>query len=61
MRNAELKEIQAGINIVRRNFNLRYANDTMLMAEKEEELNSLLMRVRKESKKNWFKIQHSKN
>ena len=33
---------------------------TMLMAEKEEELNSLLMRVRKESKKNWFKIQHSK-
>ena len=48
MRNAGLDEAQAGIKIVRRNINnLRYTNDTTLMAESEEELKSLLMRVEK--------------
>ena len=48
MRNAGLDEAQAGIKIVRRNINnLRYTNDTTLMAESEEELKSLLMRVKK--------------
>ena len=48
MRNAGLKETQAGIKIVRRNINhLRYADDTTLMAESEEELKSLLMKVKK--------------
>ena len=52
MWNAGLDELQAGIKIVRRNINnLRYADDTTLMAESEEELKSLLMRVKKESKK----------
>ena len=52
MRNAELDEAQAGIKIVRRNINnLRYADDTTLMAESEEELKSLLMKVKKESEK----------
>ena len=47
MRNAGLEEAQAGIKIVRRNINnLRYADDTTLMAESEEELKSLLMKVR---------------
>ena len=41
--------------------NLRYADDTTLMAESEEELKSLLMKVKEESEKNWLKIQHSKN
>ena len=51
MRNAGLEEAQAGIKISRRNIsNLRYANDTTLMAESEEELKSLLMKV-KESEK----------
>ena len=51
MRNSGLEEAQAGINISRRNIsNLRYANDTTLMAESEEELKSLLMKV-KESEK----------
>ena len=50
MRNAGLEETQAGIKIARRNIsNLRYANDTTLMAESEEELNSLLMKVKWES------------
>ena len=49
MRNAGLEEAQAGINIARRNINnLRYADDTTLMAESEEELKSLLMKVRGE-------------
>ena len=49
MRNAELDEAQAGIKIVKRNINnLRYADDTTLMAESEEELKSLLMKVRRE-------------
>ena len=57
MRNAGLEEAQAGIKIARRNINnLRYADDTTLMAEREEELNSLLMKVKKESEKVGFKL-----
>ena len=52
MRNARLYEAQAGIKIARRNINnLRYADDTTLVAESEEELKSLLMKVKEESKK----------
>ena len=52
MRNSGLKEAQAGIKIVRRNINnLRYADDTTLMAESEEELKSLLMKAKEESEK----------
>ena len=52
MRNARLPEAQAGIKIARRNIsNLRYADDTTLMAEREEELKSLLMKVKVESEK----------
>ena len=52
MRNTGLEEAQAGIKIARRNINhLRYANDTTLMAESEEELKSLLMKVKEESEK----------
>ena len=52
MRNAGLDEAQAGIKIVRRNINnLRYTDDTTLMAESEEELKSLLMKVKEESEK----------
>ena len=52
MRNAELDEAQAGIKIAGRNINnLRYAEDTTLMAESEEELNSLLMKVKRRVKK----------
>ena len=52
MRNAGLEEAQAGIKIARRNINnLRYADDTTLMAESEEELKSLLMEVKEESEK----------
>ena len=51
MRNAGLEETQAGIKIARRNLNnLRYADDTTLMAEREEELKSLLMKMKVESK-----------
>ena len=51
-RNAGLEEAQAGIKIARRNSNnLRYADDTILMAEREEELKSLLMKVKEESEK----------
>ena len=57
MRKAELEETQAGIKIARRNINnLRYANDTILMAESEEELNSLLMKVKEESEKVGLKL-----
>ena len=49
MHNAGLDEAQAGIKISRRNINLRYADDTTLMAESEEELKSLLMKVKEES------------
>ena len=52
MRNAGLEEAQAAINIARRNINnLRYADDTILMAESKEELQSLLMKVKKRVKK----------
>ena len=52
MRNAGLEEVQAGIKIAMRNINnLRYADDTTLMAESEEELQSLLMKVKEESEK----------
>ena len=52
MRNARLEEAQAGIKIARRNINnLRYTDDTTLMAESEEELKSLLMKVKEESEK----------
>ena len=57
MRNAELEETQAGIKIVRRNINnLRYADDTTLMAESEKELKSLSMKVKEESEKVWLKL-----
>ena len=62
MRNAGLEEAQSGIKIARRNINnLRYSDDTTLMAENEEELKSLLMKVKEESEKSWFKAQHSEN
>ena len=62
MKNAGLEEAQAGIKIARRNSNsLRYADDTTLMAESEEEIKSLLMKVKEESEKTWLKTQHSKN
>ena len=57
MRNAGLEEAQAGINIARRNINnLRYADDTTLMAESEEELKSLLMKVKVESENFGLKL-----
>ena len=60
MQNTRLDEAQAGIKISGRNINnLRYADDTM--AESEEELKSLLMKVKEESKKSWRKAQHSEN
>ena len=61
VRNARLDEAQAGIKISGRNINnLRYADDITLMAESEEELKSLLMKV-KEGWASWLKTQHSKN
>ena len=57
MRNAGLEEAQAGIKIARRNINnLRYADDTTLMAESEEELKSLLMKVKEENEKVGLKL-----
>ena len=57
MRNTGLEEAQTGIKISRRNINnLRYANDTTLMAESEEELKSFLMKVKEESEKVGFKL-----
>ena len=57
MRNAGPEEAQAGIKIARKNINnLKYADDTTLMAENEEELKSLLMKVKKESEKGGLKI-----
>ena len=57
MRNAWLEEAQAGIKIARRNINnLRYADDTTLMAESQEELKSLLMKVKEESEKVGLKL-----
>ena len=62
VRNAGLKESQAGIKIAGRSINnFRYADDTTLMAESEEELRTLLMSVKEESEKNWLKAQHSLN
>ena len=62
MRNTELEEAQAGIKIAGRNINnLRYADDTTLMAESKEELKSFLMKVKGESGKSWLKAQHSEN
>ena len=62
MRNAGLEEAQAGIKISGRNINnLRYADDTTLMAESEEELKNLLMKVKEESGKSWLKAQHLEN
>ena len=61
MWNTRLDETQAGIKIARRNINnLRYVDDTTLMAESEEELKSLLIKVKEESRK-WLKTQHSEN
>ena len=62
MRNTGLEEAQAGIKIARRNINnLRYADDTTLTAESKEELKSLLMKVKEERGKSWFKAQHSED
>ena len=62
MRNAGLEEAQAGIKIAGRNINnLRYADDTNLMVENEEELKSLFMKVKEESEKSWLQAQHSEN
>ena len=62
MRNAGLEEEQAGIQIAGRNIsNLRYADDTTLMAESKEELKYLLMKVKEERGKSWLKAQHSEN
>ena len=61
MRNAGLEEAQAGINIARRNINnLRYIYDTILMAESEEELTSLLRKVKEESEKVGLKLNSQK-
>ena len=57
MKNAGLEEAQGGIKVARRNINnLRYADDTTLMAEREEELKSLLMKVKEESEKLGLKL-----
>ena len=62
MRIAGLEEAQAGIKIARRKIsNLRYADDTTLMAESEEELKSLLMKAKEENENSWVKAQHSEN
>ena len=62
MRNAELGETQAGIKLAGRNINnLRYVDDTTLMAESEEELKSLLMKVKEESEKVGLKLNIKKN
>ena len=61
MRDAGLDEAQAGIKIARRNINnLRCADDPTLMAETEEELRSLLMKVKEDIGQSWLKTQHSK-
>ena len=62
MRNAGLEEAQAGIKIARRNINnLRYADDTTLMAESEEELKESLNESERREWKTWLKTQHSEN
>ena len=62
MRNARLDETEAGIKIARGNINnLRYADDTTLMGQSEEELKNLLMKVKRGEWKSWLKAQHSEN
>ena len=62
MRNAGLEEVQPGIKVAGRNINnLRYAGETTLVAESEEEQKRLLMKVKENSEKNWLKTQHSEN
>ena len=62
MRNVGLEEAQAGIKIAGKNINnLRYADDTTLMAESEEELKSLLLKVKEKSEKSWLISQRSEN
>ena len=62
MRNFGLDETKAGIKIVGRNTNnIRYTDDTTLMAESKEELKKLLMKVKEESEKSWLKTQHSES
>ena len=62
VRNTRLDEAEAGIKTARRNINnLRYADDTTLMAESEEDLKSLLMKMKEESEKKWLKTQYSEN
>ena len=62
MRNSGLEEAQAGIKIAGRNINnLRYADDTTLMAESKEEPKSFLMKMKEESENSWLKTQHSEN
>ena len=61
MQNARLDEAQTGIKIAGWSINnLKYADDTTLMAESNEELKSILMMVKEESEKTWLKSQHSK-
>ena len=62
MRNAGLDEAQAGIKMARRNIkDLRYTDDTTLMAEREKELKRLLIKVKEDSAKSWLKAQRSEN
>ena len=62
MKNSGLEEAETGIKIAGRHINnLRYSDDTTLKAESEEDLKSLLMKVKEESGKSWLKTQHSKN
>ena len=62
MRIVRLEEAQAGIKIAGRNINnRRYAGDTTLMAESEEELKGLLMKLKEKSEKSWLKARHSEN
>ena len=61
MRNASLDDLQAGIKTAGKNINnLRYADNSTLIAESEEELKNLLRRVKEVSEKSWLEIQHSK-
>ena len=60
MQNDRLDEVEAGIKTAGRNINnLRYTDDTTLMAQSNEELKGLLMKVKEESKKSWLETQHS--
>ena len=62
MRNASLDKSQAGVKITKRNINnVRYTDDTTLLAESKEELKSLLMKVKEQSEKASLKTQHSEN